>query len=104
MTETADVTVPALVALTALPGAMFWRQNTGTFRTMDGKRVVKVSADGIADIMGCYCGKAVAVETKTESGSLLPSQKRFRKAWLRSGGVYIIALSAQSAVEQVTAL
>ena len=104
MTETADVAVPALVALTALPDAMFWRQNTGTFRTMDGKRVVKVSADGIADIMGCYRGKAIAVETKTPTGAIRATQHRFRKAWTRAGGVYIIARSAQSAVEQVTAL
>jgi len=105
MTETADVTIPALVALTALPGGMFWRQNTGTFLTLDGKRFVKVSADGIADIMGCYYGRAMAIETKpAKRGSLRKTQENFRDAWVKAGGVYIVARSAQSAVDQVTAV
>lgn len=103
MAETEDVTVPVLVALTALPGGMFWRQNTGTYRSMDGRRVVKVSASGIADIMGCYQGRALAIETKTRTGRMLKSQNLFRDAWQRAGGVYIVARSADEAVALVTA-
>lgn len=104
MAETEDVTVPVLVALTALPGGMFYRQNTGTFRTMDGKRIVKVSANGIADIMGCYRGRGVAVETKTQDGRLRRSQILFRAAWERGGGAYIVARSPDEAVAKVTGL
>ena len=104
MTETADITVPVLIAVTALPGAMFWRQNTGTFRTMDGRRVVKVSADGIADVMGAYRGRAVAIETKTQLGTLRITQKRFRDAWERAGGAYIIARSPEEALAALEAL
>lgn len=104
MAETEDVTVPVLIALTALPGGMFYRQNTGTFRTMDGKRIVKVSANGIADIMGCYRGRGVAVETKTKDGRLRQSQRLFRAAWERGGGAYIVARSPDEAVAKVTGL
>ena len=104
MTETEDVTVPTLVAVTALQRGMFWRQNAGTFRTMDGKRVVKVSANGVADIMGCYLGHAVAIETKTATGPMRETQKNFRAAWVRAGGIYIIARSPGAALTALAAL
>ena len=104
MTETEDVTVPTLIAVTALSGAHFWRANTGTFRTMDGLRVVKVSATGIGDIMGAYRGHAVAIETKTKTGDLRISQKRFRAAWEKAGGVYIVARSPDDALAALAAL
>jgi hypothetical protein len=104
MAETADVTIPVLEAVTALPGAMFWRQNTGTYRTMDGLRVVKVSANGVGDILGAYRGRPVAIETKTETGTLRKTQKLFRAAWERAGGVYIIARSPIEAVAALEAI
>jgi hypothetical protein len=93
-----------LVAVSALPGALFYRQNTGTFRTMDGKRVVKVAPPGIGDIMGGFCRIAVAIEVKTLTGRLRISQKRFRAAWEKAGNVYIVARSPQQAVEALRAL
>jgi len=102
--ETADVTVPVLVAVSALPGAMFWRQNTGTFLTLDGKRHVKVSANGIGDIMGGYRGRGVAIETKTLTGKLRITQVRFRNAWVATGNVYIVARSVDDALAALAAL
>lgn len=93
-----------LVAVSALPGAFFYRQNTGTFRTMDGKRIVKVAPSGIADIMGGYHGHAVALEIKTEDGGLEITQTRFRRAWERAGNVYIVARSPAEAVTALLAL
>jgi hypothetical protein len=93
-----------LVAVSALPGAMFWRQNTGLFRTLDGKRVVKVAPKGIGDLMGGYWGRAVAIEVKTLTGSLRLSQTRFRDAWERAGNIYIVARTPQQAVESLSAL
>lgn len=104
MTETADVTVPVLCAVTALPGAVFWRQNTGVFKTMDGRRTVKVSAVGVGDIMGAFRGWPVAIETKSETGRLRATQGRFRDAWERAGGIYIIARSPEEAVSALEAL
>lgn len=104
MAETDDVTVPVLIAITALPGACFWRQNAGVFLTLDGKRHVKVSAYGIGDIMGGYRGRGVAIETKTRTGKLLATQIRFRDAWVKTGNVYIVARSPREAMEQLAVL
>lgn len=99
MTETYDVTIPVLIAVTAVPGAIFWRQNSGTFRTMDGKRVVKAtSINGSGDIMGAYRARPVAIETKTVTGGLRKTQKIFREMWERAGGVYIVARSPDEAL------
>ena len=105
MSETYDVTIPTLIEVTSLPGGVFWRQNCGRFRTMDGRRVVNAtSIDGLADIMGVYCGRPVAIETKTRTGSLRKTQKDFREMWERSGGIYIVARSpadAMAALEEI---
>lgn len=99
MSETYDVTIPTLIAVTALPGAIFWRQNQGTFRTMDGKRVIQAtSISGVADIMGAYRARPVAIETKTVRGSLRETQKTFREMWERAGGVYLVVRSPEQAV------
>lgn len=99
MNETVDVTQPVLVAITALPGAIFWRQNCGTFRTMDGRRVVSAtSIDGIADIMGAYRARGVAIETKSKTGPMRKTQKTFRENWERAGGLYFVARSPEEAL------
>lgn len=104
MAETADVTIPVLIAVSALSGAVFWRQNTGVFLTLDGKRHVKVSAYGVADILGGYRSRGVAIETKTRTGKLRTTQIRFRDAWTKTGNVYIIARSPEEALEQLAFL
>lgn len=105
MAETQDVTLPVLVAVTALPGAMFWRQNCGKFLTPDGKRVVQAtSIDGIADIMGHYWGRATAIETKTKRGKLRDTQKKFRDQFTRDGGIYIVARSPDEAISALKSL
>ena len=99
MNETYDVTLPVLVAVTALPGAIFWRQNVGKFRSMDGRRVIQAtSIDGVADIMGAYRCRPVAIETKTKTGTLRKTQVTFRDAWEAAGGIYIVARSPEEAV------
>jgi hypothetical protein len=97
--ETQDVTQPVLIAITALRGAIFWRQNQGTFRTMDGRRVVSAtSITGVADILGAYRARPVAIETKTRTGTLRKTQKTFRENWIKAGGIYIIARSPEEAL------
>jgi hypothetical protein len=103
--ETQDVTLPILAAISKLPRSCFWRQNQGKFRTMDGKRVIKAtSIFGVADIMGTLGGRAVAIETKTKTGTLAASQKIFRENWASAGGVYIVATSAEDALAALAAL
>ena len=97
--ETQDVTQPVLVAITALRGAIFWRQNQGTFRTMDGRRIVSAtSISGVVDILGAYRSRPVAIETKTRTGTLRKTQKTFRENWMRAGGVYLVVHSPQEAL------
>ena len=93
-----DIVRSILVAVSALPGAMFFRQNTGVFRTLYGRRVVRVAPTGIADIMGIYWSLGTAIEVKTLTGTARESQVRFRKAWERAGGYYMIARSPEQAL------
>ena len=93
-----DIVRSILVAVSALPGAMFFRQNTGVFRTLYGRRVVRVAPTGIADIMGIYWSLGTAIEVKTLTGTARESQVRFRKAWDRAGGYYMIARSPEEAL------
>lgn len=92
-----------LVAVSALPGGMFWRQNAGTFLTLDGRRKVKVSVNGVGDIMGVYRGRAVAIETKSLEGEQRETQERFQRAFERAGGLYVIARSAAEALSALEA-
>ena len=102
--ETADITVPVLIAVSALQGAMFWRQSAGVFLTLDGKRHVKAAANGIGDIMGGYKSRGIAIETKTRTGRLRITQKRFRSAWEKTGNIYIVARSPEHALEVLAKL
>ena len=105
MTETYDITLPVLVAVSQLPNACFYRVNCGAFRTMDVKRVVQsVSVEGVADIMGTYRGFSIALETKTRTGKQLKTQRIFQKNHERAGGIYIIARSEDEAVCALLAL
>ena len=105
MNETTDITGPTLVAVSQLDGGIFWRQNSGLFLTLDGARHVRAaSQNGIADIMGAYKSRPVAIETKTKTGKQLRTQRTFQKLWERAGGVYIIPRSPGDAVNALLAL
>lgn len=46
---------------------------------------------GIPDILGCYRGRAVAIEAKTPAGQLSVKQERFLKQWHDAGGYTLVA-------------
>ena len=50
-----------------------------------------LQAPGIADYLGCYEGKAVAIEVKAPGGKQSPKQKEFQAAWETAGGIYCLA-------------
>lgn len=78
--------------LRRFPGVKAWRQNTGVYRSLDGKRVVRVSVKGAADLTGILPdGRRLEVEVKVPEGELRPEQVEFGKMIADSGGVYIIA-------------
>lgn len=82
------------------PDILAWRQQSGTFRSMDGGRVVKVGDPGMADLgmivpmlitadmVGKVVGVAVQPEIKTRTGYQANDQHTWQAATARAGGVY----------------
>lgn len=96
MTET-EIMRATLVAVSALPGSLFYRNNTGVTQMRSGDWL-RYGLVGSGDIMGCLRGRAVAIEVKTLTGRASVAQRRFAAAWERAGGVYIIARSPEQAL------
>ena len=93
-----------LVAISALPGALFWRQQSGVFRSMSGRETVRVGIPGMADLGGVYRGRAIQIEVKTPSGRLSKDQERWKNAVERVGGVFAVARNPADALSVLAAL
>ena len=102
MTETA-IMRDILVAVTALPGALFFRQNVGVARTSSGA-VMRFGVPGCPDILGSYRGRFVGIEVKTKIGRQSEVQKAFERALTKAGGVYLVARSPEEALAALEAL
>lgn len=77
-----------------------WRQNTGAGKFGDG-RFVRYGVPGQADIMGLIYGRPAipfAIEVKTNIGVLSDKQITWRNKWENSGGLYLLARSADEVV------
>lgn len=79
-----------LLAIGRMPGAIFWRNNTGSLPSRTG-RVVKFGLVGSPDIIGCHRGRFVGIEVKSSTGKQREAQINFQRAFERSGGLYILA-------------
>lgn len=86
-----------LVAVTALPETMAWRNNTGVGVSQRGA-VIRFSVPGAPDILGVRRGRGFGIEVKTPAGRLSQQQAHFRAAWERAGGLYIVARSVDDAL------
>jgi hypothetical protein len=91
-TTEAAILADILVAVSDLREGFFWRNNSGALPNRQG-RMVTFGLIGSGDILGAHCGRAVAIEVKSEAGRQHISQQRFQAAWERAGGIYIIARS-----------
>lgn len=109
-----------LVALSALPETLVYRNNTGMAWTgkkvdavvgqlvrvkpgtviLENARPIRFGLPGSGDIMGATSGRPLAVETKDAIGKQRESQELFERAWVRAGGIYILARSADEAREK----
>lgn len=109
----------SLVAVTALPETMAWRNNTGS--AWQGKRVtaregsvimvepgmvilkearpVTFGLPGSGDILGVRKGRGFSAEMKSQGGVQSDQQVLFQRAWEKAGGIYVLARSP----EEVTA-
>lgn len=92
-----------MLAVSKLPGIIIWRQNTGKFKTDDG-RWIMCGVLGCPDIIGCYRGRFIGIEVKTKVGRQSDQQKRFQAAMERSGGIYILARSSEDAMSELEAI
>lgn len=121
MTSEKRILSETLIDLTALPDTLLWRNNTGqawqgqrvegrvgaTVRIEPGMvilrraRPIRFGLEGSGDIIGVSQRRAVAVETKTAIGAQRTAQIMFERAWVKAGGIYILARSATEAKEQL---
>lgn len=99
-----DIMRAILVALSALPQSLWWRQNTGVFQSMNRREVIRCGVPGMADIGGMYRGHAVQVEVKTAAGRLSNEQKRWKDAVEHAGGFFVLARNPADALSVLAAL
>lgn len=59
---------------------------------------------GVADIIGIYKNRPLAIEVKTEKGKLSVHQKNFLSDWEIGGGISIVARSLEDLDKQLQAL
>jgi hypothetical protein len=102
MSET-EIMRAILVAVSALPETMVWRNNTGQTPAQGG-RVIRFGLPGSPDILGVHRGQAVGIEVKTSTGRQSQQQLRFQVAFEAAAGTYIIARSVPDALDALERL
>jgi Holliday junction resolvase len=60
-----------------------------------------MGAKGVPDILGCYQGKFLGIEVKTEKGKPSPEQVRFIQNLNDAGGIAFIARSVDDVIEKL---
>ncbi len=53
---------------------------------------------GIADILGCYQGRMIAIELKSPTGKATPDQERFLQNVRDNGGIAFVARSIDEVI------
>jgi len=61
------------------------------------------STKGVADIIGIYKGKPLAIEVKTPNGKLSAHQEAFLGNWRNQGGIAIVARSVDDVINALNA-
>lgn len=102
MTE-AEIQAEILLAIGRIPGAIFWRNNSGSLPTRNG-RVVRFGLVGSPDIIGCVRGRFVGIEVKAVSRRQSDQQRNFQAAFEKSGGTYVLAHSAEDALSAIRSI
>jgi hypothetical protein len=113
-----------LMRISAIPGVMCYRQNTGTawqgkdvtppvgeyvritpgMKVLAASRPIDFGISGGGDIVGHKRGKAFQAEMKTTHGAHKKHQQAFGRVWTERGGVYILARSAAELEDKVSAI
>ncbi len=107
MTETwvdeATIMRDILVAVSAVPGVLAWRSNSGVGRTASGN-LMRSNVPGCCDLTACVRGRFVGIEVKTPIGRQSAQQRRFQAAVELAGGIYVLARSVDDALAAVRAI
>ena len=102
-----DIMRGVLLAVSAIPGVVVWRQNSGLYYAPDGHggfRRVRAAMPGAADLSGILPdGRRLELEVKAATGELRQEQVEFGRMILEHGGVYLVARSEEEAVAGVRA-
>jgi len=92
----------AVRAACVLRGAMVVRVQAGSH--MVGKHFVRGAEAGTADLIGCYRGRAIALEVKTAKGKQQDSQIQWEREWTDTDGRYFVVRSAQDTLEALDSI
>lgn len=106
MTES-QILAHIMLAVGSRADARIFRMNVGTARDPFTKQVVKFGVPGMGDLLVLHAsGRFLWIEVKSETGRLRPEQIRFRDAIhaLAGPGHYVVARSAEDAIDAVEAL
>lgn len=94
-----------LERLAFLKEGFFWRENSGSFNlgTEGKKRFFRAGIKGIADIMGIYKGRGVAIEVKRPETkkNVSVDQKAFLSRFEQCGGIAIVCWDDSTVVKQI---
>lgn len=92
------------LALGLMADVLLTRVNSGTARSFDGKRVIKLAPPGTADYLACVAGRYLELEVKKADGAQRKKQKDRQAAVKARSGVYAVVRSAAEAVAVVVAV
>ena len=114
MTSERRIQSEILLAVGSRPGVRLWRQQCGRVPVLDPRdvrraltlglrvRYMQLAPPGAADLCGLMAdGRMLQVECKSPTGRVRPEQTKWREIIEKYRGIYILARSAEEAVEQL---
>lgn len=103
MTSEAQIVDEIWMTLGRRTDVRLWRQQVATATPIYSTRVVKFGVRGMADLSGILSpsGKRLELEVKNEIGQQSEHQRAWQAMIESMGGVYILARSAEDALEQL---
>lgn len=91
MTETQLLGVLFIRAPAEIPDVRLFRRNVGVYRSLDGKRVIRVAVEGQADVYAkLRGGSSVEIEAKSATGDLSPEQRNWQACCVAWGWPHVV--------------
>lgn len=100
-----EIETEILVWLNKQPGCFAFKINqSGYFDGKNWRARNNGSLKGVADILGIWQKRPLAVEVKSVVGRLSQEQKNFLDKFMKEGGISITARSVEDVVKQLASL